>query len=83
MAQEEQTTPADHQLDDALATFPSPYERPDSLKRDGALPTKVDWVDRLDHLCAARKAELTKLLAATSDETLGLRCNGKLRFVEL
>jgi hypothetical protein len=43
MAQEEQTTSADHQLDDALATFPSPYERSDSLsKRDGALPAKVD-----------------------------------------
>jgi hypothetical protein len=35
----------------------------------------ADWADRLNHLRAARKAELTKLLGR--DETWGLRATGK------
>ena len=66
-----------------VRTTRQPQERRGLAHKSGLTVLTVDWVDRLDHLCAARKAELTKLLAATSDETSGLRCNGKLSFVEL
>ena len=66
-----------------VRTTRHPQERRGLAHKSGLTVLTVDWVDRLDHLCAARKAELTKLLAATSDETSGLRCNGKLSFVEL